>query len=184
MEELVRSAREGGEAEFRALAEEVFGRVRRWAVGLCGDPDAADEVTQRVLIALHRNLDGWDGRGRFGSWLYTVTRNAALTVMREEERYAELDESLPAEEGRHPTDRVDDERAADLVRAAFRRLPVRQREVFDLVDLQGREPSEVAERLELSPSTVRVHLHRARSAIRTRILERHPELRERYGDEM
>lgn len=181
---LVRRAQEGGAPEFRALVEERFERIRRWAIGLTGSRDAADEVTQRVLIVLHRNLDGYAGRGRFDSWLYRVTRNAALTFLREERKHAELDENFPAEPGMHPVERLDVERTAELVRAFFRELPARQREVFDLVDLQGLEPSDVAQMLELQPSTVRVHLHRARSTLRTRILDQHPEIRERYGDEM
>lgn len=184
LQALVRRARKGGPSEFHALAEAVLERIRRWAIGLTGNRDAADEVTQRVLITLHRSLDTYAGRGRFENWLYRVTRNAALSLLREERRHAKLDENLAAEAGRHPVERLEAERTADLVRTFFRDLPTRQREVFDLVDLQGLEPSDVAEMLELQPSTVRVHLHRARKTLRKRILDQHPEIRERYGDDL
>lgn len=175
LQELVRRAREGEASDFRKLVRVVFDRLQRWAIGHTGSRDAADEVTQRVLIILHRRLDSYDGRGRFESWLYRITRNAAFAYMREAKRHVRLDENLPARSDMHPVERLHTERAAELVRVLFEQLPARQREVFDLVDLQGREISEVAAMLELSPSTVRVHLHRARSAIRTEILARHPE---------
>ena len=47
---------------------------------------------------------------------------------------------------------------------------MRQREVFDLVDLQGLDPKEAAELLEMNPNTVRVHLLRARRRMRREML--------------
>jgi RNA polymerase sigma-70 factor (ECF subfamily) len=73
---------------------------------------------------------------------------------------------------------MENARAAALVRAFFAELQGRQREVFDLVDLQGYTPAEAAEMLEIEPPTARVHLLRARRAIRERILAAHPTLME------
>jgi RNA polymerase sigma-70 factor (ECF subfamily) len=56
-------------------------------------------------------------------------------------------------------------------------LPAKQRELFDLIDLQGFAPAEVAEMLDMNPGTVRVHLFKARRRIRAWILERDPDLR-------
>ncbi len=59
-------------------------------------------------------------------------------------------------------------------------LPRRQREVFELVDMRGHSPVEVAKRLGISPATVRVLLLKARRAIRSRMLAAHPRLLEEY----
>ena len=45
-----------------------------------------------------------------------------------------------------------------------------QREVFDLVDLQGLKPREAADLLEMNPNTLRVHLFRARRSMRKEML--------------
>ena len=49
---------------------------------------------------------------------------------------------------------------------------MRQREVFDLVDLQGLKPREAADLLEMNPNTLRVHLSRARRRMRKEMLAR------------
>ena len=77
-----------------------------------------------------------------------------------------------------PGARVDRERIADYVRIFFTELPPKQREVFDLVDLQGHEPAEVARLLGTNAGTVRGNLFKARSALRARLLEDHPSWRE------
>ena len=71
---------------------------------------------------------------------------------------------------------LDSQALTDLVHREYRRLPNRQREVFDLADLQGIPLTEIAEMLQMSPITARVHLHRARAAIRSRILASDPAL--------
>jgi RNA polymerase sigma-70 factor (ECF subfamily) len=65
-----------------------------------------------------------------------------------------------------------------LARDALARLPERQREVFDLVDLQGFAAHEVAALLGLDDGTVRAHLFRARRAVRAAILALAPTLTE------
>lgn len=182
----VARAREGDRSAFRELARRIHGRVHRWALSLTGDSVLADEAAQRVLVRVYRHLDSYDGSAPFPSWLYGITRNTSLTLLDQEMRddREELREDHAVVDRENPADRMETRRAAALVRSFFETLPTRQREVLDLVDLQGYTPAEVAEMLDLSGSTVRVHLHRARKTIRSELLERHPELGERYGDGM
>jgi RNA polymerase sigma-70 factor (ECF subfamily) len=73
-----------------------------------------------------------------------------------------------------PLDRLAGGRITDLVALLLRELPPRQREVFALADLEEIDPGEIAVRLGMRPVTVRVHLFRARRALRAKLLERWP----------
>ena len=73
-----------------------------------------------------------------------------------------------------PGGRVDRQRAATIIHELFSDLPRRQREIFDLVDLQGLSPAVVAERTGMRPVSVRAHLFKARKAIRDGLLSTHP----------
>lgn len=190
--ELVARARGGEPEAFRELVRGVYGQLQRWALGRTGgDPDEADEVVQLALIRVHRGLGSFRGESRFTSWLYRIVANAAAELRRTRVRR----ERLLGEEMAGPglagvaanwsepigPRELDAARLTRVVLARFRELPERQREVFDLVDLQGHAPVEVAEMLGLEPVTVRTNLLRARRAIRVKIIESHPELVEEYG---
>jgi RNA polymerase sigma factor (sigma-70 family) len=69
-----------------------------------------------------------------------------------------------------PGEDDDREWMVEVVTAYFRDLPARQREVFDLVEFQDYSPAEVAEMLEMNPTTVRANLFKARRTIRGRMI--------------
>lgn len=178
---LVGQARSGNAAAFEELARRLRLRIRGWAHRIVGDGDEAEDVAQLVLVRMHERLDEFEGRSRFGSWLYRITRNVALERRRiEARRYALLAHESILHDS--PTvvdgdaDTGDGSRIERLVASYFSTLPPRQREVFDLCELRGLAASDVATRLGIEPSTVRVLLLRARRTIRARMLADHPDL--------
>jgi RNA polymerase sigma-70 factor, ECF subfamily len=180
---LVQRARAGDAAARDELLRRCQPTVYRWALVHTGDPDDADDVAQGVLLRLYRSLDHYAGRSRFTTWLYQVTRNTALSLRRRLASRLRAIRGVAADlpTGNAPDDphaRVHGSRVTEVVMTLFRELPVRQREVFYLADLEGFAPVEIAERLGMNPITVRAHLFRARRALRARLLERHPEIAE------
>ena len=187
---LVRRAQRGEPGAFDDLVRVHYRLIHRWALVHTGDEDDAEDVTQRVLIQLHRKLRTFRGKSSFNSWLYRITSNAAGELHRRRgareravNRWAEEGGEEGAEPGAEPgvLGRIAESEAAEVARTFFSELPARQREVFDLVDLQGYTSAEVGEMLVMSASTVRVHLLRARRTLRTRIMERHPALAEDFS---
>lgn len=136
------------------------------------------------MVTMIRRLGSYRGRARFSTWLYQVTRNAAADRHRRRARRIRLEGDPRAEEGiapsaAPPTDRsVWAAEVSGLLRTFFDALPPRQREVFDLVELQGLDAAEAAARLGIAASSVRVSLLKARRALRTRILSERPDLME------
>jgi len=185
-DELVRQARNGDDAALREIASRAYPAVRRWALVHTGDPTEADDLTQDVLVQMIRRIDSYRGSAAFHTWLYSVTRNAAADRWRSARRRTRLRTdpgvlvSLRPRDPESPDRRVDRERLSALLHAFFEELPARQREVFDLADLQGFTSPEIAEMLGIEPVSVRAHLFKARRALRTRILDADPDLVEDF----
>ena len=176
---LTESARGGDEQAFARLVGATRGRVFRWAFTMTGSGDEAEDVVQEVYVRVHRSLSRFRSESRFSTWLYRVTRNVATTQARRDDARSRMADRVKQDSATAvPVPAVVEELAGRdavaMVRLFLTCLPPRQREVLDLVDLQGRSAAEVGEMLELEPSTVRVHLLRARRALRARILEARP----------
>lgn len=184
--ELVARSRAGHGPAFGELTRRLWSRLTAWGLRFSGDADEAEDIAQVVLMRLHDHADAFEGRSRLTSWLFRITRNVAIDRRkRERHRAALLEAQGPLSEAAtsaHPSDAFDARAIAELVTVYAKDLTPRQREIFDLVDLQGITVAEIAARLGLEQVTVRVLLSRARKTIRLRILEAHPRLLAEYSE--
>ena len=171
-------ASRGDSAAFASLVTVLQPLVHRWSLTFARDPDEADEIAQETFVLVHRKLSQYRGPSPVESWVYRITRRVALQHHRRDKRRRVLSaSSFPEIDNVYNTDpgaRLDREKIAAYVRHFFTELPPRQREVFDLVDLQGYDPVEVAQLLRSSAGTVRGNLFKARAAMRERLLQDHP----------
>ena len=183
---LIHRAQGGDRAAMRALLEEVEPAVRQWTMAYTGDSDAASDLCQEVLVLLVRKIRSYRGEAQFLSWLFKVTRNQAVEETRRRGRYREKMSKLEMEmaQGGHTSNpaekRLDHQKIRALVETFVRDLPQRQREVFQMSELQGLTSPEIATILELKPVSVRAALMKARRTLRKKILENHPEFLEEY----
>ena len=177
--QLASLASAGNDSAFTTLVTRYQPAVFRWALMFASDPDEAEDIAQEVFVRMHRQLGQYRSDGSLDAWLYAITRRAANQMRRTRKRRSRLALSPGARPSREvyttdPGGRVDRERAAAVIREMFSELPSRQREIFDLIDLQGFTPAEVAERTGIKPVSVRASLFKARSTIRARFLAIHP----------
>jgi RNA polymerase sigma-70 factor (ECF subfamily) len=175
LDALAARARAGERDGADALLREIRPLVYRWAWIRTGDADDADDVTQMVLVRVHERIVDFGGRSSFTSWLYRITANAAGELHRRRGVMRRLVDRLRGRARTEPAagdpiDRIESLRIRDIVSRIIETLPERHRVAFDLVDLQGFTPSEAADMLDSNPTTLRVHLLRARRTIRSRII--------------
>ena len=188
-EELARAAAAGDRAARSSLMEKVQPIIYRWVRDRIPDPDAADDVTQLVLLRVHLHLPTFRGESRFPSWLYRVTANEALGFLRrqatrEKHERAWADQERIARPFHAPHNGLDGQRLERAIRALARSLPPAQKEAFERVDLGGLKPHEAADETGMNQSALRSSLCRARGKLRQLLLTSNPglvrELRSEY----
>jgi RNA polymerase sigma-70 factor, ECF subfamily len=149
---------------------------------LDNEEDARDAV-QDAFVSAFRSIDRFQGHSKISTWLHRIVVNMALMRLRTRRRKPEesLDPLLPVftEEGHHaqpfaaweePVDRLAErEETRRLVRDAIVGLPEQYREVLVLRDIQELDTNETARELGITPNAVKIRLHRARQALRTKL---------------
>lgn len=181
--DLIRAAARGDRASFERLVVAKRERVVRTAYQVTGNYEDAQDVAQSVFVKLWKTLDRYDPRRKFDTWLYRVTVNAAIDHLRSGGPRGLL-QPLPDDPsvlGGEPSERGV-EREVDLreLQRVFLRLaaglPAKQRAAFVLKEIEGLDTAEVAEILDVRPSTVRNHLLQARRVLRAGIERDYPDL--------
>lgn len=182
---LIRRAQDGDREALGELLKEISPAVSQWALACTGDPEDAADLAQEVLILVVRKLGSYKGRSRFLTWLFSVTRNQAIEAGRRNARHKRKMERVSVQVVEGSTESnvgewLDRRRIASVVHAFLAGLPTRQREIFQLAELQGLSSPEIAKIMKVEPGTVRASLFKARRTIREKILQAHPEFAEEY----
>jgi RNA polymerase sigma-70 factor (ECF subfamily) len=174
--------RAGDPAALTVIFDTHADRVYRLALGLLHDPSEAEDILQQTFLAVLTHLDRFEGRSSIGTWLYRVAYNASMDrlcahselPLPEEDGNAADDESLPLPKTLvnwdfTPEEILMDSEARAALDDAIGRLPETFRVVFVLRDIEELSTADTAEVLGISPSLVKVRLHRARLALRERL---------------
>lgn len=139
-------------------------RDRLWAVALrtLGDREEAADALQDALLSAYRSAEKFRGDSAVTTWLHRIVVNACLDRVRR--RQARPTVPLIDTEQVAAVPAIDSDTAVD-VRAALARLPVDQRVVLVLVDVQGYAVAEAAAMLGVPEGTVKSRCARGRARL-------------------
>lgn len=162
-----------GSRGFRKRLEDSRQRLYRMALAWSGDAMLADDLAQETLTKALQKAHQLREDEKLECWLYSILNNAWREHLRRRRPMSELDEEQFVCED-CPETRGNADQIVDRVRAAIARLPVGQREVVTLVDLEGFAYAEVAKILEIPIGTVMSRLSRARRALQSALIDMQP----------
>ena len=147
------------------LAMSLYGdRMLRLAVSILGDRPAAEDAVQDVMIRIWRALPQFRGDAAIATWIYTVTRNRCLTILKQ--RHGEVPLSLDDPASREAAQNVSaSARDTSDVWALLETLPLPYRQVLTLFYAEEKSYEEIARTLDMPMGTVKTHIHRGRKML-------------------
>ena len=172
--ELVRRVLVGQTDDFRMLVERHQQPIYRFAFGLLGNCEEAEDVAQEVFLAAFVNLSGYDSsRAMFSTWLFTIARNRCINLLKQRRpiEHNELD-AIGDVTVADPVVKQELSGQLDLALAA---LPVEQRSAFVLAEIEELPYAQIARIERTSLGTVKSRIHRAKQRLQS-LLE--PAMRE------
>ncbi len=150
-----------------ALRKEIAAsRIRLYRVALawCGDRMLADDLVQETMALGLQKVHQLRDRDRLNAWLYSILNNCWKQHLRSHRPHEDLDDDRASDDP-EPDSAVGQMEVVARVRCAVARLPIEQRKVLALVDLEGFGYSDVANILEIPIGTVMSRLYRARKSL-------------------
>lgn len=189
--ELVGRLLRGHEESFVALVGRHHGPLIRLALTFVADRAVAEEVVQETWLAVLNGLRSFEGRSSVKAWIFCIMTNKARTRGWRERRTVPFSRLMDADAGDQPAvdparfkasgmwvappDRWGDDTPENMllrqearahIEEAIAALPLTQRAVVTLRDVEGWDSAEVCHILDLSEANQRVLLHRGRSRLR------------------
>ena len=178
---LLAALQAGHEWAFETMVRVFGGRLLAVARRFTRNEEDARDVVQSAYLSAFRALNDFEGASQLSTWLHRIVVNTALMKLRSQRRKPEgsIEVLLPAfqEDGHHveqfsewaaPADQLlERKQTRATVRACIEQLPENYRAVLVLRDIEELSTQEAAEMLAMTPTAVKVRLHRARQALST-----------------
>ena len=172
----VERTRGGDTAAFRVLVERYGRSVFRLAFRMTGNEFDAEDVVQETFLRAFKQLDSYESRSSFGTWIYRIAANYSLDLIRSRKRHA----------ARHVAESAEQEDALDSVKtndpgqdriyyssqvkarldAALQLLTDQERTAFQLRHFEGKSIEEIGAILDLGVSATKNSIFRAVRKVR------------------
>lgn len=161
-------AQSGDKKAYNDLLREIAPFIRNYILKSLANPDWADDITQEVLLSVHKSLKTYSPDRPFRPWLMAIINFRRTDYLRKhynarQNKQTTLDDydfqTLHVTNPDHAGEYKDVEKALSS-------LPEKQRKVFEMIKIQGYTAKEVANEMDMSVSAVKVSAHRTMLKLR------------------
>jgi RNA polymerase sigma-70 factor (ECF subfamily) len=190
---LVKRVRGGDQRAFKLLVERYQRKVYAVALGMLKNREDAMDVSQEAFVKVYKYLDHFKGDSSFYTWLYRITVNICIDVLRKRAgaggEAVEYDESVPMDLseanigalgtrlGTNPQKSALRRELAEKIQEALAQVPEKHRAILLLREVEGMSYEDLSRTLEIPKGTVMSRLFHARAKVQ-KILSEYLELDE------
>jgi len=170
---LIENAAAGDKAAAEAFIRAHQASLYAYLLRMSGRPDTAEDIVQEAFVRVLTNLDKFDPRYRFSTWLFTIARRLYLNACQKHKPAYDSDTvgAWQGAAGQSPVGVGETgDGLRDVLQAALLSLPAEQREIVILFHQQDWPIWLIAQHMDMPEGTIKSHLHRGRKKLR-RVLD-------------
>jgi len=171
-EELMSMIKADNMIAFDELYKKYCKRIYKFGYSILKSQEETENLVQEVFLNLWENRQKVEKDSSVKSYIFAITYNSAISIIRKKTREIKFIEYLQSLQGNleEPVDlKLEYNELADKLDEIVNALPLRQKEVYLLHRVEGLKYNEIAQRLNLSVNTVENHMVRALKTIRFKL---------------
>lgn len=142
-------------------------KLMRYAMYLVGDTHHSADVVQQGFINAYINLQGFDKKKKFSSWIYRIVHNEAMNMIKKQHRYQPLSYDSEYESDSAIEDTYTKEELVRETHACLEKMPVLYREPLSLFFLEEKSYEEISDILHIPIGTVGTRVNRAKGIMKS-----------------
>ena len=176
---LIRKAKRGDDEAMTAIIRAHQDSLYAFMLRMSGRPDVAEDVVQEAFVRVLKNIDRFDPKYRFSTWLFTIAKR--LFMNWSQKLKPSFDSDLvgtwhgPQRRPERSTFESESQHTIqDILNLALLALGETQREIVLLFHQQEWSIAEISSYMKMPEGTVKSHLHRARRRMKAAILDASP----------
>ncbi|MCL2390845.1 MAG: sigma-70 family RNA polymerase sigma factor [Endomicrobia bacterium] len=177
--QLVKLAKEGHLNAFESLITKYKDKVFNIAFSFTSNYSESDDITQNVFLKVYSNLDSFEEKSAFSTWLYRISVNECYNGLKKRKKNTvSLETEVKNKDDISLKDVLADPNAnveqnsisaetQSMIRKALLELPEKYRMIVTLRDIEDISYEEIAQIMKISDAKVKVWLFRARNKLKS-----------------
>ena len=137
-------------------------KLLRYAGYLVSDSHLAADIVQESFIKAYINLNGFDRKKKFSSWIYRIVHNEAMNAVKKQKKHSPIYENIDLDSGINLEDKIIIKEMKGKTHKCLSRMPVIYKEPLSLFYLEEKSYEEISDILRIPIGTVGTRVNRAK----------------------
>lgn len=169
---LIRLAQNGDKAAFQSLIERYYPYITKFLIGLTGNPQETEDLTQDALLKLIRSIERFDpyGSATFSTWVMTIAKRTYIDYLRKNKHITVDIDELELAAQTTVEDEMIQKATIEEVLQAIETLPKEQAVAIRLRHLERQTLEEIAVKMNCQPKTVKSRIHNGMVKLRKAVI--------------
>lgn len=165
-EEIVEKVRSNDRDLYAVIIERYKGKLLRYATNLIHDDDRASHIVQDSLVKAYINLNGFNTKKKFSSWIYRIVHNETMNVIKKYQKEVPILDDFDFESDEDITKDFEQKETAIYVEKCLNSMPLIYSEPLTLYYLDEKSYEEISDILRIPMGTVAIRMSRAKKLMK------------------
>jgi RNA polymerase sigma-70 factor, ECF subfamily len=167
-EEVVGFIIDGNKDGYGEIVERYEKKLRRYILTFTKKADDAEDILQNVFIKAYKNLNTYDRKLKFSSWIYRIAHNESLNLVNSSflKRVVSLPDWLSIGIHEEIEERIDEEKLKHQLKNCIESLEIKYKEALVLFTYEEKSYEEISDILRIPVRNVGVLIHRAKTKVK------------------
>jgi RNA polymerase sigma-70 factor, ECF subfamily len=161
-EKVVEVVRGGDSDVYGEVIRRYQEKLLRYAVYLVNDEQKAADVVQNTFIKVYVNLNGFNLNKKFSSWIYRITHNEAMNMVKKNKREVMMNEDFDGDSGVDVEKEYGKKELGRMIRECLDKTPLKYREPLGLHYLEEKSYKEISDILRVPVGTIGTRINRGK----------------------
>ena len=161
-EDIVEMVRKKDKELYSEIIKRYESKLLRYSNYLVNDGDLAGDIVQESFIKAYINLNGFDLKKKFSSWIYRIAHNEAMNAVKKQKKHVPMYESFDVDSGVDLEDEIIVKEMKSRTHNCLSQMPVIYREPLSLFYIEEKSYEEISDILRIPVGTVGTRVNRAK----------------------
>ncbi len=164
-ETLVREVQEGSISAFEDLVRRYQHKLYAFVLHIVRDHHTAQDTVQESFISLYKSIDRVDTKRKFSSYVFSIARNHAISLVRSRKFHMPLEEAASYEATESLEAHIEATDDKRRIHEALETIDKKYKKIISLYYFEDLSYEEMSKRMRMPLNTIRTHLRRAKKAL-------------------